>query len=163
MFNKELIAQLSNEINERITHQMENGKKERMQKFAKEDNTIDATGLIAFTLAEAKLFCSLYTTDFLMTLAEYEEMDKKLADGTLEMPEIEKASAIPMQRDENWADDLMTAQQYQERIKAAAAKAEVSRTTPAMMVFFRPTLEAIMPAGMYATIAAACASSMVVL
>lgn len=121
MFNKELIAQLSNEINERITHQMENGKKERMQKFAKEDNTIDATGLIAFTLAEAKLFCSLYTTDFLMTLAEYEEMDKKLADGTLEMPEIEKASAIPMQRDENWADDLMTAQQYQERVKAAEA------------------------------------------
>ncbi len=121
MFNKELIAQLSNEINERITHQMENGKKERMQKFAKEDNTIDATGLIAFTLAEAKLFCSLYTTDFLMTLAEYEEMDKKLADGTLEMPEIEKAAAVPMQRDENWEQDLVTAKQYQERVKAAEA------------------------------------------
>lgn len=121
MFNKELIAQLSNEINERITHQMENGKKERMQKFAKEDNTIDATGLIAFTLAEAKLFCSLYTTDFLMTLAEYEEMDKKLADGTLEMPEIDKAAAIPMQKDANWDQDLVTAKQYQERIKAAEA------------------------------------------
>lgn len=121
MFNKELIAQLSNEINERITHQMENGKKERMQKFAKEDNTIDATGLIAFTLAEAKLFCSLYTTDFLMTLAEYEEMDKKLADGTLEMPEIDKAAAVPMQRDANWDQDLVTAQQYQERLKAAEA------------------------------------------
>ena len=121
MFNKELIAQLSGEINERITHQMENGKKERMQKFAKEDNTIDATGLIAFTLAEAKLFCSLYTTDFLMTLAEYEEMDKKLAEGTLEMPEIEKYSAVPMQRDENWEQDLVTAKQYQERIKAAEA------------------------------------------
>lgn len=119
MFNKELIAQLSGEINERITHQMENGKKERMQKFAKEDNTIDATGLIAFTLAEAKLFCSLYTTDFLMTLAEYEEMDSKLADGTLEMPEIDKAAAVPLQKEADW--DLVTPQQYQQQLEAAEA------------------------------------------
>lgn len=119
MFNKELIAQLSNEIHERITHQMENGKKERMQKYAKEDNTIDATSLIAFTLAEAKLFCTLYTTDFLMTLAEYEEMDKKLADGTLEMPEIDKAAAVPMQRDADWDNGLVTAQQYVEQVKVA--------------------------------------------
>lgn len=119
MFNKELIAQLSGEINERITHQMENGKKERMQKFAKEDNTIDATGLIAFTLAEAKLFCSLYTTDFLMTLAEYEEMDNKLADGTLEMPEIDKAAAVPLQKEADW--DLVTPQQYQKQLETAEA------------------------------------------
>ena len=98
MFNKELVAQLSSEIQERINMQMETGKMERMQKFAKEDQTIDTTGLLAFSLAEAKLYTTLFTTDFLMTLAEYEEMDEKLADGTLEMPEIDKGySDTPLQ------------------------------------------------------------------
>ncbi len=105
MFDKKMIAQLSSEIQERINTQMETGKLERMQKYAKEDNTIDTTGLLAFSLAEAKLFATLYTTDFLMTLAEYEEMDQKLADGTLELPEIEKGdekSDLPLQMEADW-------------------------------------------------------------
>lgn len=105
MFDKKMIAQLSSEIQERINVQMETGKMDRMQKYAKEDNTIDATNLIAFSLAEAKLFATLYTTDFLMTLAEYEEMDQKLADGTLELPEIEEddnESDLPLQMEANW-------------------------------------------------------------
>lgn len=102
MFNKELVAQLSGEIQERISLQMETGKMERMQKFAKEDQTIDSTGLLAFALSEAKLFATLYTTDFLMTLAEYEEMDQKLEDGTLEMPEVEKGEPPVLQMVADW-------------------------------------------------------------
>lgn len=110
MFDKKLVAQLSSEIQERINVQMETGKMERMKKYAKEDNTIDTTSLLAFSLAEAKLFATLYTTDFLMTLAEYEEMDKKLADGTLELPEIEPddgESDLPLQMEADW--DLVKA------------------------------------------------------
>ena len=119
MFNKQLIAQLSNEIQERISLQMETGKMERMQKYAKEDKTIDTTGLLAFSLAEAKLFATLYTTDFLMTLAEYEEMDEKLEGGTLEMPEIEKGNYVPLQKEADW--ELMTPKRAQEKKAAAEA------------------------------------------
>lgn len=119
MFNKELVAQLSNEIQERITQQMEVGKMERMQKYAKPDQTIDTTGLMAFSLAEAKLFATLYTTDFLMTLAEYEEMDQKLADGTLEMPEIEDGDFVPLQKKADW--ELMTPKMAEEKKAAAEA------------------------------------------
>lgn len=88
MIDKEMIAQLSGEIQERISTEMDASKMQRMQKFAT-DGKIDATNLMAFVLSEAKLFTQLYTTDFLMTIAEYEEMQKKAADGTLEL-EVEK-------------------------------------------------------------------------
>ncbi len=101
MLNKELIAQLSHEIQERTTVQMETGKKERMQKYAV-DGKIDSTGLMAFVLSEAKLYASMFTTDMLLTLAEYEEMDEKAADGTLEMPPIDKSDYVPLQMDANW-------------------------------------------------------------
>ena len=51
----------------------------------------------------------------------------------------------------------------EERINAAQPKEAASSTTPARMVFLRPILEARVPAGRYATMAAPCASSMVVL
>jgi hypothetical protein len=104
MFDKNLVAQLSGEIQQRISAQMETDKMERMQKFATDDK-IDSTGLMAFVLSEAKLFTTLYTTDFLMTLAEYEEMDQKLADGTLELPEMEEDdedSDTPLQKEADW-------------------------------------------------------------
>ena len=108
MFDKQLIAQLSSEIQERINLQMETGKMDRMQKFAT-DGKIDSANLMAFALSEAKLYTTLYTTDFLMTLAEYEEMDQKMKDGTLELPEIDKDEAddLPLQMEADW--DLVKA------------------------------------------------------
>lgn len=85
--DKTLIAQLSGEIQQRVEKQMENGKLQRMQSFADEEQKMDTNRILAFVLAESKLFTTLYMTDFLMTLSEYEEMDQKLQDGTLEMPE----------------------------------------------------------------------------
>lgn len=85
--DKQLIAQLSGEIQQRVEKQMEAGKLQRMQSFADEEQKMDTNRILAFVLAESKLFTTLYTTDFLLTLAEYQEMDQKLEDGTLEMPE----------------------------------------------------------------------------
>lgn len=87
MMDKTLIAQLSREIQQRVEQQMETGKLQRMQSFADEEQKMDTNRVLAFVLAESKLFTTLYTTDFLMTLAQYQEMDQKLEDGTLEMPE----------------------------------------------------------------------------
>ena len=84
--DKHLIAQLSSEIQQRVEKQMEAGKLQRMQSFADEEQKMDTNRILAFVLAESKLFTTLYTTDFLFTLAEYQEMDQKLEDGTLEMP-----------------------------------------------------------------------------
>ena len=85
--DKHLIAQLSSEIQQRVEKQMEAGKLQRMQSFADEEQKMDTNRILAFVLAESKLFTTLYTTDFLLTLAEYQEMDQKLEDGTLEMPD----------------------------------------------------------------------------
>ena len=85
--DKTLIAQLSREIQQRVETQMEAGKLQRMQAFADEEQKMDTNRVLAFVLSESKLFTTLYTTDFLLTLAEYQEMDEKLESGTLEMPE----------------------------------------------------------------------------
>ncbi|MCI9576459.1 MAG: hypothetical protein HFJ84_07335 [Clostridiales bacterium] len=83
--DKNLIAQLSGEIQQKIEAQLEEGKMKRMQAFADEEQKIDTNGVLAFALSEAKLFTALYTTEFLLTLAEYEEMDQKLKNGALEL------------------------------------------------------------------------------
>ncbi len=88
--DKNLIAQLSGEIQQKIEAQLEEGKMKRMQAFANEEQKIDTNGILAFALSEAKLFTALYTTEFLLTLAEYEEMDKKLKDGSLELSNSEE-------------------------------------------------------------------------
>lgn len=93
--DKHLIAQLSGEIQQKIEAQLEPEKMKRMQAFANEEQKIDTNGILAFALSEAKLFTALYTTEFLLTLAEYEEMDKKLKDGTLELPTEDNEADAP--------------------------------------------------------------------
>ena len=81
MIDKSLVVQLVKETQERIEAQLQKEKMQRMQAFAKEDQTIDTNGVLAFALSEAKLFTTLFVSDLLMTIAEYDELDKKIAAG----------------------------------------------------------------------------------
>ena len=82
MIDKSLVVQLVKETQERIEAQLQKEKMQRMQAFAKEDQTIDTNGVLAFALSEAKLFTTLFVSDLLMTIAEYDELDKKIAAGS---------------------------------------------------------------------------------
>ena len=97
MIDKSLVVQLVKETQERIEAQLQKEKMQRMQAFAKEDQTIDTNGVLAFALSEAKLFTTLFGSDLLMTIAEYDELDKKIAAGQhLEVPkEDSEAQAGP--------------------------------------------------------------------
>lgn len=104
MMDKDMIPQLSAEIQERVSLKMETCKMQRMEKFAT-DGKIDATNLMAFVLSEAKLYTTLFTTELMVAMAEYEAMEQAVANGeTLKLSEEEsEVSEHPLEMDvEGW-------------------------------------------------------------
>lgn len=86
----QLIDDLSREIRMKVEEMMQEGKEKRMEGFSDEEGNVDPFRLLAFALTEAKLYTTLYTTEFYKTLADYEVLDDMLKQGiTLKQQELE--------------------------------------------------------------------------
>ena len=62
---KQDLATLSATVQQNVEAELQGDKLTRMQSFGKEDGTIDTNGILAFALAEAKLYSTMFTTQLL--------------------------------------------------------------------------------------------------
>ncbi len=62
---KKDLAELSAIVQQNVEAELQGDKLKRMQAFGKEDGTIDTNGVLAFALAEAKLYATMFTTQLL--------------------------------------------------------------------------------------------------
>ena len=76
---KKEIAELSAIVQQNVEAELQGDKLKRMQSFGKEDGTIDTNGVLAFALAEAKLYATMFTTQLLNAIydAQHGSEEKK--------------------------------------------------------------------------------------
>lgn len=72
---KKELAEISTIVQQNVEAELQGDKLQRMQSFGKEDGTIDTNGILAFALAEAKLYATMFTTEMLNAIydAQHDE------------------------------------------------------------------------------------------
>lgn len=75
---KKDLAEISAIVQQNVEAQLQGDKLQRMQAFGKENGTIDTNGILAFALAEAKLYATMFTTQLLNAIydAQHDEPEK---------------------------------------------------------------------------------------
>ncbi len=76
---KKDIAEISAIVQQNVEAELQGNKLKRMQAFGKEDGTIDTNGILAFALAESKLYATMFTTQILNAIydAQHNRPEKK--------------------------------------------------------------------------------------
>lgn len=76
---KKELAEFSAVVQQNVEAELQGDKLKRMQAFGKEDGTIDTNGILAFALAEAKLYATMFTTQMLNAIydAQHDEPENQ--------------------------------------------------------------------------------------
>lgn len=76
---KKDIAEISAIVQQNVEAELQGDKLKRMQAFGKEDGTIDTNGILAFALAESKLYATMFTTQILNAIydAQHDKPEKE--------------------------------------------------------------------------------------
>ena len=76
---KKDLSEISAIVQQNVEAELQGDKLQRMQAFGKEDGTIDTNGVLAFALAEAKLYATKFTTELLNAIydAQHGEENNK--------------------------------------------------------------------------------------
>lgn len=76
---KKDLAEMSAIVQQNVEAELQGNKVQRMQAFGKENGTIDTNGILAFALAESKLYATMFTTQLLNAIydAQHDEPENK--------------------------------------------------------------------------------------